>query len=354
VGNTLSGSVENDSISLGSRQVMQGNAAATTTMTLGGTTDGVVNATTQAGGNSLAGGAYGAGLGINAIQSVDAGEITAGSSIRGGTARLVQGGSIGVAATANTVALGGTYAGFAGEIDQSSDASVRASNLVEAQYAPAELTVSSQALGNATAVNGTSVTYQDMIARQRSTGGIVEADTSANAGNAWDISGNAQATANQAVFVNQGGHLVAATDQSNTSYVRSTAVVTAYDYGSARSYAQGAGNAVSAGNNDIYLELDNTQLNSGGVEVRASFSGTNGYDAFVGADALGNSVTGYACSECEGQVNANNVQTNSGNVTATANTAVYGSGRAVITGTNAVGNAATFYVSRPACTTTCQ
>ena len=88
--------------------------------------------------------------------------------------------------------------------------------------------------------------------------------------------------------------------------------------------------------------------NSGGVDVTATFSGTNGYDVYVGADAVGNSVTGYACSDCEGYLEARNTQTNNGDISAAANTTVAGSTRAVITGANAVGNAATFHVSRPA------
>ena len=62
--------------------------------------------------------------------------------------------------------------------------------------------------------------------------------------------------------------------------------------------------------------------------------------------SVGNAVTGYACSQCGGDVNVNNNQTNSGNVTATATTTINGSGRNVIAGANAVGNAATFYVTR--------
>ena len=42
-----------------------------------------------------------------------------------------------------------------------------------------------------------------------------------------------------------------------------------------------------------------------------------------------------------------NRQVNDGAVSATAQTTVNGQGRAVIVGSNAVGNAATFYVSRP-------
>ncbi|MNL69542.1 hypothetical protein D3C87_1944140 [compost metagenome] len=87
-------------------------------------------------------------------------------------------------------------------------------------------------------------------------------------------------------------------------------------------------------------------MNTGGVEATASFVGQKGYDAYVGANAAGNSITGYACAECGGDLNARNVQTNTGNVSAIANTTINGNGRNVIAGAHAVGNAATFYVTR--------
>ena len=71
-GNSLSGSVENDSLTLRSTQTMRGDARATTEMTLGGDTEGEVNAVTQAGGNYLAGGAYDADLEIDATKPVEA------------------------------------------------------------------------------------------------------------------------------------------------------------------------------------------------------------------------------------------------------------------------------------------
>ena len=93
-------------------------------------------------------------------------------------------------------------------------------------------------------------------------------------------------------------------------------------------------------NNDIYVDIDNTQLNTGGVEATASFTGQKGYDAYVGAQAAGNAITGYGAAPV-----VRNVQSNSGDVSATATTTINGSGRHVIAGANAVGNAATFYVT---------
>ncbi|MDB5422061.1 MAG: hypothetical protein JWR59_2008, partial [Brevundimonas sp.] len=346
-GNSLSGSTVGVSGDLRSVQQMNGNADATTTMTLGGDTAGTVYAVTQANGNYTAGGAYGADLAVDSDQSVGPAEITASTSITGGTARLLSGATVGAAATGNRMALGGTGTHISGAVHQTSDASVRASNLAETQYIPATAVFAAQAQGNATAISGEAASSQSIYVGQRSTGDIVSADVSANAGNAWDLTGSSVANANQAVLANQGGSVVARTQQENSSQVASTARVTSYDFGAAVASAQGGGNVVSVSNNDQYLELDNSQINTGGVEVQSTFIGANGYDAYVSADAVGNSVTGYACSTCEAQLSANNVQRNEGNVTASANTTVNGQGRAVITGANAVGNSASFYVTRP-------
>ena len=108
-------------------------------------------------------------------------------------------------------------------------------------------------------------------------------------------------------------------------------------------------NEAIAGNDDIYLSLDNTQINTGGVEAVATFQGNTGYDAYVGADAIGNAVTGSVCSTCGGEVNVTNTQVNSGDVSAVVNVGAgrTGGSRAAVVGANAVGNSATFYVSRP-------
>tara|TARA_R110001606_G_scaffold12306_9_gene53346 strand:+ start:4554 stop:5720 length:1167 start_codon:yes stop_codon:yes gene_type:complete len=346
-GNSFSGAVENGTITVDSTQEMHGDALATTTMTLGGDTAGRLTATTQAGGNYLAVGAYGADLSVDASQQVTDGEIVAYSTITDDSPRLLAGATVDASAIGNTAALGGDGATVTGTVSQESSATIRAGNLASTQYIPAQAAFSSQAMANAVAVNSDAASNQNLYVRQRSTGDLIESDASANAGNAWDLAGRARASANQAVLQNQGGALIAETDQSNVAQVRAAAITTAYDYGAAEAYARAAGNDVSVGNNDVYVKIDNAQFNSGGVDSTATFSGTNGYDVYVGADAVGNSVTGYACSECAGYLTATNVQTNNGSVTATASTTVVGSARAVITGTNAVGNAATFYVSSP-------
>jgi len=346
-GNSFSGSVENDSIDVQSTQEMQGDAVATLDMMFGGDTEGTIYATVQAGGNYLAASGSDADLAVHASQLNTGGEVSATARLDDDQARLLGGGYVGASAVSNTVALGGEGSTVSGVISQGSSATVRASSYAATQYIPAAAAFESRAMANAVAVNSDAASNQSLYVRQRSTGDLVEAATSANAGNAWDLAGRARASGNQTNLYNQGGALIAETDQANSAYVRAAAVTTAYDFGRAESHARAAGNEVSVGNNDVYVEIDNTQLNTGGVEATATFSGNGGYDAYAGADAVGNSIVGYACSECAGQLNATNVQQNDGNVSATTSVNVDGNGRAAITGANAVGNAATFYVSRP-------
>lgn len=346
-GNAFSGAVENDSITVSSDQDMRGDSTARSDVTLGGDTDGVVNVITQAGGNYLAASAYDAGLTVEATQSNTGGLVSATSEVGDSDARLLAGGSVNASAVSNTTALYGEGSAIDGSIDQSSSATVRSFSRIQSQYVPAETAVTSESTINAVAVTSGQTSGQALTINQTSTSDFVEADASANAGNAWDLASRARASANRAVLSNQGGSVVTTSSQENSSFVRAAALTTAYDYGRAEARATGAGNELSVGNNDIYVEIDNTQINSGGVDVSATFSGTNGYDVYVGADAVGNSVTGYACSECEGYLEARNSQTNSGDVSAQATTVVAGSNRAVITGANAVGNSASFYVSRP-------
>lgn len=347
-GNSATVGVVGASATVQSGQDLSGDVQASTDMTMDGDTWGVVNAGTQATGNYLGVSAYGAAVTLDATQSNTGGLVSAVSQLGDDDARLLGGAHIDASATSNAVAVYGQGAFIDGAIDQSSSATVRAWNRIETQYIPAEAVVSSQAAVNAVQINSGQTSGQNLGIVQTSTGAYVEAESSANAGNAWDLASRARASANQAVLYNQGGSVVADSTQDNTAFVRAAATTTAYDYGRAVAQARGAANELTVGNNDIYVEIDNSQFNSGGVDVTATFSGTNGYDVYVGADAVGNSVAGYSCSDCGGYLEARNSQTNTGDVSAVANTTVAGSNRAVISGANAVGNSASFYVTRPA------
>jgi hypothetical protein len=346
-GNYASGGVQDASVWVQSSQTMDGSAEADTRLTLEGDTNGVVNATTQARGNYLAVSAYNGDLRTDATQLNNGANVRSTTVIDGTAPRLLGGGYVSSVAVSNAIAMGGEGSTVSGSLSQGSFATVQAETFAATQYVPAEARFSSQAVANAVDVNSDLASNQSLYVRQRSQGALVDANTSANAGNAWDMSSRANAAGNQGVFVNQGGALIVETDQSNQAQIRSNAINTAYDYGAIEAYAQAAGNQLHIGNNDVYVQIDNTQFNDGGVQSTASFAGHNGYDVYVGADAVGNGITGYGCAACQGTMDTTNNQVNNGAVSATANTSITGSARAVITGTNATGNAATFYVSRP-------
>ena len=125
------------------------------------------------------------------------------------------------------------------------------------------------------------------------------------------------------------------------------AVLLAYDYGLGGAQAYGVANSNLAGNNGQYVDIDNSQFNSGGVETSATFQGNGGYDSYSSSVAMGNAVTGYACSECQGTLQANSTQVNTGGVSATSTVNITGSGRSITGNATAVGNNASFWVSSP-------
>lgn len=345
-GNSLSGATEDVGLDLSSSQTSRGNVRSSTTVNLNGDIEGPVNVTTQSRGNYVAAGAYSGGLVIESDQDTGPSEITAGTTIAAPAARMLGGASVSSTAVANTASIGGSGGDVSGTVIQRSSAGVRAETFAAMRYVPETGEFIATVIGNSAAANS-STSGQFLTVRQRQAGDSVTAATSANAANAWDLAGRARANGNQTLLYNQGGAVVATTDQSNLSRIRSSAVVTSYDFGAATAYAAGAGNEASIGNGGDYVYIDNAQVNSGGVEVTAEFDGTNGYDTRVSSDAVGNSVTGYACSACQATLEATNNQTNSGAVSALSTTTIRGEGRSAASSARAVGNTATFYVSRP-------
>ena len=103
-----------------------------------------------------------------------------------------------------------------------------------------------------------------------------------------------------------------------------------------------------AGNLGPALFLDNNQVNTGGgIESVASFSGNTGYDAQVSSTAMGNAVTGYACSNCQATIDVRSRQVNTADIGARSNVTVGNTGRSSRATTTAVGNTASFYVTTP-------
>lgn len=343
-GNILSATVENGVLQVGSRQELQAEVRAETTLNLGGEVDGPANLSSHATGNAGDAGAYGSSMGVAIVQIAGAVPVSAATTIDGASGRILEGGSASSTAIANSQALGMTGGRTEASIDQSSAATTEALTSAVVQYVPASMSFSAAAVSNNAASTG-GYGSQELDIRQQMTGDHTQASAIVAGGNAWDIEASATATANNASIYNQGGSVDVLSEQANSSYLRSETVLSAYDFGAASATAYGAANALEVGNNDVLVVIDSTQLNTGGVEVAAGFAGNGGYDVALGATAIGNTVTGYACSECVGYLDATNTQTNTGDVTATATSAVAAGNRSVIGAVTAVGNSATFYVT---------
>lgn len=343
--NALSGAAENDAVDLTSIQTATGAVDAATDLAVTGEVQGEVLAHSQAYANRLDAAGYDADVAIDATQTAT-GDVSATTTISAVDGRMLHGAYAAANAQGNAVLVGGDHTRITGSVDQSRSGRTATHVQSDTRYLPAEATYQALAVGNTT---GSNVSYgsQELEIRQRTTGAGTYASAAVSSGNAWDIAARARAAANEVNLQNHGGSLVSTVDQANDAFVRSAVRLNAYDFGRAEAVASGAGNVHNAGNNDAYVDIDNAQVNSGGVEVLATFTGHDGYDAVVGADAMGNQVTGYACSTCEGTLNAVNTQTNSGGVSALANAHTTGTARSIVAGANATGNSASFYVSRP-------
>lgn len=219
------------------------------------------------------------------------------------------------------------------------------------QYSPGTASFTSIAIANNVTATGTGGASQTLNITQGSTGANVTAGQFLDAGTVQTAAGEATATANNISASNESGDLNVTDNQTNSSFTQADSVVTAYEYGTGDSVAQGVGNAMMAANVGPSTEVSNTQNNSAGIEVSSSFTGGNtggaSYDSAVSASAIGNAATGFSCTDCGGAITVNNSQTNSGGVGASTTVTLTGSTRSVSSTATAVGNNATYYASKP-------
>ena len=155
----------------------------------------------------------------------------------------------------------------------------------------------------------------------------------------------------EVIYLIRHGEKPAVQHGKDNVHAPSSSVATDFQFGTGQATALGVGNSVLAGNQGPSTELDNTQVNTGGIQAQASFTGDNGFDATSSATAMGNAAIGYACSQCGGVISINNSQvTSGGGVEADSSTTITntaGSARSATGIATAVGNSATYYVSRP-------
>lgn len=201
--------------------------------------------------------------------------------------------------------------------------------------------------GNDVTLSGAEGSSAQMVIGQSNTAPLTQAGQFTAFGAVQEAWTSAVAAGNNANLYNDNVQLGVTANQTNQAYVRAQTGSSAYQYGAAYATAQGVGNALVAGDIGDELVLDTIQLNEGGgIEAIARFDGAQGYDAEATAMAQGNSVLGYGCSDCEARVDFVNSQANNADVGAQSYISVAG-GRSATGTANAVGNSATYLVSRP-------
>jgi hypothetical protein len=211
---------------------------------------------------------------------------------------------------------------------------------------------STTAVANNLTGTGTGNASQTIDATQVANGPLVQAAGFVNIGNGQTVEGDATATANNLAVTNTEGPLVVTNNQTNdTNFTFADSVASYFQFGTGQATAFGVGNSALAGNQGPSTDLNNVQVNNGGIQAVASFTGDNGFDATSSATAMGNAAIGFACSQCGGVINiANNQTTTGGGVEADSTiniTNINGNNRSTTGIATAVGNNATFYVSKP-------
>jgi hypothetical protein len=347
-GNSLSSAVQTGSLNVQTAQTVSANVAASTTLTVTTNAGAQTSLTTAATGNASDAGSYAGGpLTGTVTQSIGAASnITADSSIAASAAQTG-------AATIDTQAIANSHGITVQDtsatmtVNQSSAGLAQATGGNELMYTPGTASMSSSAVSNNVTAVGTGNANQTLTVGQTMTGARTQAAEFDDAGNAQTFAGQATATANNLAATNETGALAVTDSQANAGYLRAQAVVTSYEFGTGSASAYGVGNSVLVGNSGPSMSLENTQANTSGVDAIASFTGNNGYDASANATAMGNAVTAYACSNCGGVMTVNSNQTSSGGVSASSTTTTTAGNRSVTGAATAVGNNATFYVSKP-------
>jgi hypothetical protein len=218
-------------------------------------------------------------------------------------------------------------------------------------YTPNTAAFSTVAVANNLTGTGSGAS-QTINTTQVANGSLVQSAGFVNVGEGQTVQNDSTATVNNVSVINSSGALSVTNYQENdTNFTHAQSVATDFQFGAGQATALGVGNSVLAGNQGPSTDLNNVQVNTGGIESEASFTGDNGYDATSSATAMGNAAIGYSCSQCGGVININNSQTTSGGgVEADSNTTITntgGSNRSSTGIATAVGNSATFYVSRP-------
>ena len=351
-GNAFTAASDVGSLNVQSTQSMQGAATSATQLTVETEGDaGEVALTTAATGNTgEADSLGGAPLTATLQQSTGPGTISADGKIEAenGQANDIV---LDTQAIGNTqgVAVDGSSANVS--VTQSSSATTVTDGGMYLGYSPGESDLAASAVSNNITATGLDGASQTLNLNQSMTGTMTQSAQFVAVGQVQTLNNATTASANNISVSNDGGPLDVTATQNNQGYVRGQAESTAFSFGTSTATANGVGNSAIYGETGGQITLNSTQLNGGaGIEAISSSGGSVGYDLSSTSTAMGNAVTGYACSACGGVMNITSSQSNTADVGATAGIPYAGTNGTVRSATStatAVGNSATFYVSKP-------
>ena len=342
VGNSVSGANLSGDLDAQSEQTMSGSALATAIIDADNAGTATAIATAQ--GNSGEAQTEQGNLNVIAAQTSDGGDALARARVAVANSQTLSAGS---SAAANNFATGADHGDLNVQLAQEASNSSYAITDVDACCTGTTVAGSS----SATNTYGSSSTTSTVDARytQTATGGESRATTDVYQYRAYDITAASTAAANSASIANEWGYTsIRGRQTSSVDVAADTRVTVSTWSGTAVASAYGVGNTTLATNIGSDMVVDVAQINTGGVDANAQFTGSSsdGGEVLVSSTAIGNAFTGYVCSQCgdaalSGTVN----QINGGNITSTGTISANGAS-AIVGSTSAIGNSATFLTTQ--------
>lgn len=341
-GNSVSGANVNGGLDAASEQTNSGATFSYATIEGGNVTNASAMSTAQA--NTLQAQTSNGPLNLTASQTAVGGDALARTRVNIGNAQTLTAVS---SAASNNAATATDHGDLNVALTQSATNSAYAITDVDV------CCVGQTAAGASAAINAysSSSTTSTVNAQydQDSTGTASEATADVYQNLSYGVTAATTAAANSASIANEWGYAQIRGRQTSTTNVKADTRVTLPDFSGATSIsAYGVGNSTLATNVGSDMVVDVTQLNTGGVDADAQFTGMS-YDrgdVVLASTAIGNGFTGYVCSQCGDAALTGTVsQTNGGNVTSTGSITANGGG-VLIGSASAIGNSATFITTQ--------
>lgn len=346
LGQGVTVTTEGADVDVRSRQRLRGDVEAATYLNVASSTGSYTGINTTAVGNAQTNVAVDALMTGRTRQFANGGKVEATTDVNAAHAWVgpIQANS---SAAVNTIGMGASNGRLSFQTQQNSNTKAVANTTAYLGYAPYDAAFSASAVNNSlnSATDGWSQT--GFFSGQKVLDGSTQAKSVVLSGSVQNLSNAASAVANSISVNNTGGPLRMTANQLNKGKVQAEAVTVSNLFGAQTTLAYGVGNSSLAGEYGTDLAFANNQVNAGDVGAFATSIGGTGYDQSASSVAIGNATTGFACAECKASLDAYNNQVNSGDVRSNTYTQVSGHGRSITGSSTAVGNTATFYVTRP-------